>query len=146
MSAGMYLRVLRERQKLTREQLVERIKQDSNESITLSDVSLWSIEDGRQEPKGRLLFALIDALKANFEDISRLILDDSSTVDDARRLAEHRLQLARLTAEADREADRLLSDPRTAEIARRFVEDPEFFAEIAREVAVRARQLRDRQV
>lgn len=140
MSAGMYLRVLRERQKLTRDQLVERVKTNSNESVKLSDVSLWSIEDGRQEPKGRLLFALIEALSASYEDISRLILDDSLTVDDARELAERRLSEERRAQVIDPIVSEFVNGFSPDELARvreELASDPSFLDTIARQVLKR---------
>lgn len=137
MSAGMYLRVLRERQKLTRDQLVERVKTNSNEAVKLSDVSLWSIEDGRQEPKGRLLFALIEALSASYEDISRLILDDSLTVDDARELAERRLSEERRAQVIDPIVSEFVNGFTPDELAQvrdELANDPAFLDTIARQV------------
>lgn len=132
MSAGMYLRVLRERQKMTREQLVDRIREHSHDTVKVSDVSLWSIEDGRQEPKGRLLFALIEAVQGNHDDVSRLLLDNSSTVEDARQLAEMRYQQV-----LNREVGRVVNGFTEDELGRvreELAADPHFLDAIAREV------------
>lgn len=65
MSAGVYLRVIRERRDLSRADIAKRIK--------ASVQTVANIENGDKEPRGSLLFAFVDAIGASLDDVARLM-------------------------------------------------------------------------
>lgn len=82
-AVGAYLRTLREGQRIPRQKLAEQF------NTSLSNIT--RIEDGEQETRGSLLFALVRALHGNPLDIEDLLSRETVTVEDARNLARRRL-------------------------------------------------------
>lgn len=121
MSAGIYLRVIRERRDMSRAEIAKKIK--------TSVQTVANIENGDKEPRGSLLFAFIDAIGADVGDVKRLVLERDDEAE-AYRLADMRLaayanQQVNTFAEqvgkqqADTIARRLLADPGFVEAIRR---------------------------
>jgi transcriptional regulator with XRE-family HTH domain len=109
-----YLRVLREDQGLSREKLAEMIGVAGN--------TIWRIEDGRQEPGGAILLNLIATLRGSYEDVRRLLSDNDADTKAGELLAQQYLL----------EAQSIATDPKTAQIAQRLVNDPAFLAALVR--------------
>lgn len=119
MSAGIYLETLRERQHVSRQELAKKLK------VSVQTIS--NIENGKKEPRGSLLFAVIDALGASYEDM-RELLQEKNDEHRAYQLAERRLMEAQQRLQAE------ISDPRGTEIADRILNDPDFRAMFERKV------------
>lgn len=109
-----YLRVLREDRGLSREKLAELVGVAGN--------TIWRIEDGRQEPGGAILLNLIATLRGNYEDVRRLLSDNDADAKVGEHLAQQYLK----------EAQAIATDPRTAQIVQRLVNDPSFLAALVR--------------
>jgi transcriptional regulator with XRE-family HTH domain len=83
-SVAAYLRTLRERQKISRAQIVGH--------TGASEQSIWRIETNDQEPKAELLVAFVDAVNGDIRHVYELLREKSSTAEDGMRLAEQRLK------------------------------------------------------
>jgi transcriptional regulator with XRE-family HTH domain len=76
---GAYFRTLRKLRDMSIQQIAE---------LTGTSVSQVSrIETGEQETRGSLLFAFARAVKANLDDMARLLLDTQATTEDGEALA-----------------------------------------------------------
>jgi transcriptional regulator with XRE-family HTH domain len=78
-AVGAYLQRLRQKKEMSRIQLAT--------LVGTTETSLWRIESGKQEPRGPLLFALVNAVGGRIEDVQKLLLDETATKDDADQLA-----------------------------------------------------------
>lgn len=78
-AVGAYLQRLRQKKEMSRIQLAT--------LVGTTETSLWRIESGKQEPRGPLLFALVQAVDGRIEDVQQLLFDDTATRDDADQLA-----------------------------------------------------------
>ena len=131
MSAGIYLKTLRDRQHLTRAEIAKRT------GVSVQTIS--NIENGDKETRGSVLFAFADAVNASLEHLRRLMLgvEDES---EAYRLAEMRLSRAQL-AQIDATINEIGVDE-VARFADRVLSNPDLLAELVREVVERDRQRR----
>lgn len=89
--------------------------------VGTSEMSIWRIEDGTQEPRAELLSALVRTLKAQWSDVERLLSDSGATAEDGKRLAEglrarlgqadsanaRKQEIARLVEELERDPKKL---------------------------------------
>src|SRR5690349_2012489 len=91
MSAGTYLRVMRERRDISRAEIAKVIK--------ASVQTVANIETGGKEPAASKLLAFVQAVGASLEDVQRLMLASDNEVE-AYRLAD--IQLARLSERSER--------------------------------------------
>ena len=66
-AAASYLRALRERHGLSRATLASQVEATEN--------TIWRIEDGRQEPSGPLLVALVTSVHGNWDHINGVFAD-----------------------------------------------------------------------
>jgi transcriptional regulator with XRE-family HTH domain len=78
-AVGAYIQRLRQKKDMSRIHLAK--------LVDTTETSLWRIESGKQEPRGPLLFALVQAVEGRIEDVQQLMFDDTATRDDAERLA-----------------------------------------------------------
>ncbi len=77
---GAYLQTVRKHRKISQERLAEQ--------LGTAALTIWRIENARQEPGGELLFKIVAAIKANLDDVMRLVLEDNLTEDDGIQLAQ----------------------------------------------------------
>ncbi len=77
---GSYLQTVRKHRKISQERLAEQ--------IGTAALTIWRIENAKQEPGGELLFKIVAAIKANLDDVMRLVLEDNLTEDDGIQLAQ----------------------------------------------------------
>lgn len=117
-----YVTVLRDRQGYTRDALAKKAR--------ISAMSIGRIEDDGQEPKAQALARLVVALKADWRDVQRFLLDQELAADEGRDAAFRRYaqieaglseeELAPLTeAESLERATQL----KVAEVLRRTADD-----------------------
>lgn len=121
---GGYLRGLREGRHITRTGLAGDLGVDST--------TLWRIEEGKQEPSGQLLLNLVAAVRGSYEDVRRLMSDNSASDETGRQLAEYRLSASE-RAQVRSFTDSLTPEERE-ELARRLANDPDFINSIIRAV------------
>ncbi len=79
-AVGVYLQTLRDQLHLTRAKMAEEIGTTQN--------SIWRIESGRQEPGAWLLARIVQRVHGSLEDVLRLAVDATATIEDGRRAAE----------------------------------------------------------
>lgn len=128
MSAGTYLRVIRERRDISRSDVAKKIH--------ASVQTVANIENGEKEPRGSLLFAFVDAVGASVEDVKRLMLARENE-NEAYRAADRWL-----ANYADQEVGKAVNGMDISD-ARRLadrLDDPVFLAEFIRNVYERGRQ------
>lgn len=115
MSAGTYLRVIRERRDISRGDVAKKL------GVSVQTVA--NIENGDKEPAASKLLAFVDLLGASLEDVRTLMLTRDDEVE-AYRLADMRLAQY---AEQQRQVltQRLGQDDADA-LIRRLVDDPDF--------------------
>ncbi len=77
---GAYLQTVRKHRKISQERLAEQ--------LGTAALTIWRIENAKQEPGGELLFKIVAAIKANLDDVMRLVLEDNLTEDDGIQLAQ----------------------------------------------------------
>ena len=130
--AGSYLRTLRDRQELTRTdvmiQLIERFPQFRS---TDSKV-IWAIEEDERKVRSPLLAALVLVLNGNPNDVFDLLTDDALTKADATARAEQ--WLAREDAvDLDHIAERSTNSRlrAIAQMLKKMENDPEKLTRIA---------------
>lgn len=124
---GAYFRTLREKQGITRAWVAEQ--------AGTTETSLYRIESGSQKPGLEIMLGIIQAVRGSVADVRELLRDKDAKEDEGRRRAEATLSEVQL-----READRIATDPLTADDARRLFDDPSFFEEMARLAIERARK------
>ena len=80
-AVGAYIRELREVRGLSRADLAARVKTHESQ--------IYRIEKGEQDSRGSLLFAIIEALQGNVQDVYQLMRSGGAVdVDEARKLAD----------------------------------------------------------
>lgn len=99
-AAGMYLRTLRDWEKLTQKDVAQKL------GVSTKQVERW--EKGDSDPSSTALAAFIELVHGSAEQVKRLILDKNATEEDGRELAR-----------------RWLSRPNRDYIASRMAEIPE---------------------
>lgn len=106
-AVGSYMRVLREHQGLSQAGLAERVGVTGN--------TIYRIEAGRQEPRGKQLAALLNALCGRTEDFEYL-RDKATTAAEGQELA------LRILSEQERDAVLVIAntDPKRAALLRRI--------------------------
>ncbi len=75
-----YLQTIRKHRGISQERLAEQ--------LGTAGVTIWRIENSKQEPGGELLIKIADAIRANLDDIRRLVIDDNLTEEDGIRMAK----------------------------------------------------------
>jgi transcriptional regulator with XRE-family HTH domain len=79
-AVGAYLKEIRERRKQSAVAIAD--------AIGTSQTHIWRIEQGKTQSIGAdLLLAFVKAVGGNIDDVSLLLLDKNSTVDDGRKIA-----------------------------------------------------------
>lgn len=110
-AAGVYIRTLRDTQKMTQEAVIDRAAAVlGGRKIDLT--TLWRIETGRARTRNDILLAVVAAVGGNDQDVAQLMRDPSATKEDgeARALAWlSRDQLARI--------DRIVEETESEELA-----------------------------
>jgi transcriptional regulator with XRE-family HTH domain len=116
--AGLYLRTLRERQGLSRSDLVFELRK---RKMTLDERQLARIEAGEIDTRSSLLLGITNVLRGSYERVAELILSEAADEDLVQKyVAEWEQQQQTLTA-SEQEADlaqlqerlrELSSDPR----------------------------------
>jgi transcriptional regulator with XRE-family HTH domain len=79
-AGGMYLRTLRERRGLSREDIAHELGTDKTQ--------VQRIENGTNDTRGSLLLGFVRAVQGDFGQLADLILNDDATIEDGRQLAE----------------------------------------------------------
>ncbi len=95
-----YLQTVRKHRKISQERLADQ--------LGTAALTIWRIENAKQEPGSELLIKIVDAIRANLDDVRRLILDDTLTEEDGIRMARA-----------------FLDDPQRAQIQRAVREVPD---------------------
>jgi transcriptional regulator with XRE-family HTH domain len=121
MSAGTYLRVIRERRDLSRSDIAKRLR--------TSVQTVANIENGDKEPGVSKLLAFVDMIGANLDDVRRLMLASEDETE-AYRLAD--LRLAEYANQQAGDFTRRVGQDRADAIARRLAADPDFVNAIRR--------------
>lgn len=81
--------------------------------VGISEMSIWRIEDGSQEPRAELLNALVRTLRARWSDVEKLLSDSDATAEDGRQLAislRSRLEQADSADMRKQEINRLIDE------------------------------------
>lgn len=89
-AAVAYLRLLRERQKISQSKVARAAGVESKQ------VHRW--ERGKSEPSALGIAAFIQAVNARPDDVQRLLMDGNATVTEAQVLAETVLEVLRVAA------------------------------------------------
>lgn len=121
MSAGTYLRVIRERRDISRSDIAKKIR--------TSVQTVANIENGDKEPGASKLLAFVDMIGASLEDVRRLMLASEDETE-AYRLAD--LRLAQYAEQQADDFTRRVGRDRADVIARQLVADPDFVKAIRR--------------
>lgn len=121
MSAGTYLRVIRERREFSRADVAKKLR--------TSVQTVANIENGDKEPGASKLLAFVDLIGASAEDVQRLMLS-SEDESEAYRLAD--LRLVEYAEQQTGSFRRRIGKDRADEIARQLVADPDFVKAIRR--------------
>lgn len=89
---GVYLRVLRDKQRITQEEVATRL------DVDVRQIRRW--EKGSQDPAGSSLIQFLDYIHGQFEDVLQLAGNDVITEEVARAFAlERYAEIQRLTPE-----------------------------------------------
>lgn len=110
-AAGAYIRAMRERNKLTREQVAK---------LTGTSVSqLVRIEKGVQDTRASLLNSIVEAVRGDIQEVQRLLASKDATAEDGRATAERVTQILEETGAVE-----YLETPEdVAELLRLFEEE-----------------------
>lgn len=89
-AAAGYLRGLREGRRLSRARVAA--------AVRVSEMSIWRIEEERQQPRAELLASFVSVIQGDIHDVYTLLLDHNATFQDGQRRAEELLRREGLTA------------------------------------------------
>ena len=101
-AAAGYLRGLREGRRLSRARVAA--------AVRVSEMSIWRIEEERQQPRAELLASFVSVIQGDIHDVYTLLLDRNATFQDGQRRAEELLRREGQIALRDTSP---LSGPRT---------------------------------
>lgn len=83
-AAAGYLRGLREGRRLSRARVAA--------AVRVSEMSIWRIEEERQQPRAELLASFVSVIQGDIHDVYTLLLDRNATFQDGQRRAEELLR------------------------------------------------------
>lgn len=83
-AAASYLRTIREARRLSRARVAA--------IMDVSEMSIWRIEEDRQEPRAERLASFVLAIQGDIRDVYDLLVDRQATPDDGRQRAEELLR------------------------------------------------------
>ncbi|HEU4322052.1 MAG TPA: helix-turn-helix transcriptional regulator [Roseiflexaceae bacterium] len=83
-AAASYLRTIREARRLSRARVAA--------IMDVSEMSIWRIEEDRQEPRAERLASFVSAIQGDIRDVYELLVDRHATPDDGRHRAEELLR------------------------------------------------------
>ncbi len=83
-AAASYLRTIREARRLSRARVAA--------IMDVSEMSIWRIEEDRQEPRAERLASFVSAIQGDIRDVYDLLVDRHATPDDGRHRAEELLR------------------------------------------------------